>query len=81
VIAADNGMLPMMVRMFRWFRPTAKRSKFMTKGEVAEFFGVSKSTIDRWLRDGKLPRAKRRFGLKRWEYERIAPLRKSKPGI
>jgi predicted site-specific integrase-resolvase len=51
----------------------------MTKGEVAQFFGVSKSTIDLWLRDGKLPKAKRRFGFKRWEYERIASLRKSNP--
>jgi predicted site-specific integrase-resolvase len=53
----------------------------MTKADVAQFFGVSKSTIDGWLRDGKLPRPKRRFGIKRWEYERIAALRKSKPGI
>jgi excisionase family DNA binding protein len=53
----------------------------MTKGEVAQFFGVSKSTINGWLRDGKLPKAKRRFGLERWEYKRIAALRKSKPGI
>jgi predicted site-specific integrase-resolvase len=53
----------------------------MTKNDVAQFFGVSKGTIDGWLRDGKLPKAKRRFGIKRWEYEKIATLRKSKSGI
>jgi excisionase family DNA binding protein len=67
--------------MFSWFRASAKRSKLMTKREVAQFFGVSKRTVDRWLLDGKLPKATKRFGLKRWEYERIAALRKSKSGI
>ena len=68
----------MIAKLFRWFRPRAKTSKFMTKREVAQFFGVSKRTIDRWLQDGKLPSARKRFGLKRWEYERIAALRKRK---
>jgi excisionase family DNA binding protein len=75
----QRDALTMIAKLFRWFRPAVKRSKLMTKREVAQFFGVSKSTIDGWLRDGKLPKATTRFGLKRWDYERIATLRKSKP--
>jgi predicted DNA-binding transcriptional regulator AlpA len=52
------------------------RSKLVNKGEVARFFGVSKRTIDVWVADGKLPKPRRRFGLRRWEYEKIKALRK-----
>jgi predicted DNA-binding transcriptional regulator AlpA len=52
--------------------------KFINKRQVAQLFGVSKSTIDRWLRDGKLPKPKRRFGWPRWHYQELAVLVKSK---
>jgi predicted site-specific integrase-resolvase len=39
---------------------------------------VSKGTIGRWLRDGKLPQPKRRFGWARWNYEQLAALVKNK---
>ena len=52
------------------------RSKFVNKGEVARLFGVSKRTVDAWVADGKLPKPRRRFGLRRWEYEKIRALRK-----
>jgi excisionase family DNA binding protein len=53
-------------------------SKFINKSQVAQLFGVSKSTIERWLRDGKLPQPKRRFGWARWDYEELAALLKNK---
>jgi excisionase family DNA binding protein len=52
--------------------------KFINKRQVAQLFGVSKSTIERWLQDGKLPKPKRRFGWARWHYEELAALLKSK---
>jgi excisionase family DNA binding protein len=52
--------------------------KFINKSQVAQLFGVSKGTIERWLRDGKLPRPKRRFGWARWDYEELAALLKNK---
>jgi predicted DNA-binding transcriptional regulator AlpA len=56
------------------FQPT--RSKLINKREVALFFGVSKRTVDVWLLDGKLPKPTRRFGLRRWELDKIRALRK-----
>jgi predicted DNA-binding transcriptional regulator AlpA len=56
------------------FQPT--RSKLLNKREVALFFGVSKRTVDVWLLDGKLPKPRRRFGLRRWELDKIRALRK-----
>jgi excisionase family DNA binding protein len=52
--------------------------KFINKSQVAQLFGVSKSTVKRWLRDGKLPRPRRRFGWARWDYEELAALLKNK---
>ncbi len=52
--------------------------KFVNKRQAAQLFGVSKSTIERWLQDGKLPKPKRRFGWARWHYEELAALLKSK---
>jgi excisionase family DNA binding protein len=52
--------------------------KFISKRQVAELFGVSKSTIERWLRDGKLPQSKRRFVRARWNYEELLPLLKNR---
>jgi excisionase family DNA binding protein len=53
-------------------------SKFLNKRQVAQLFGVSKNTIERWLQDGKLPKPRRRFGWARWDYEQLEPLLKSK---
>ena len=50
--------------------------KLINKRQVQQLFGVSKSTVDRWLRDGKLPKPRRRFGLARWNYEELAALLK-----
>jgi excisionase family DNA binding protein len=52
--------------------------KFIKKREVAQLFGVSKSTIDRWLLAGKLPKPRKRFGSRRWDYDKLAALLKSK---
>jgi excisionase family DNA binding protein len=52
--------------------------KFINKSQVAQLFGVSKGTIERWLRDGKLPQPRRRFGWARWNYEELAALLKNK---
>lgn len=52
------------------------KRKLINKKQVQQLFGVSKSTVDRWLRDGKLPKPKRRFGFARWDYEQLAALLK-----
>src|SRR5205809_4703630 len=60
----------------------AKRRKFIGKRQVARLFGVSESTIDRWLHEGKLPKSERRFGLrKKWDYDELVTLLKRKPKI
>lgn len=70
----------MIAKMSRFFRST-NPSKLLSKGDVARFFAVSNSTIERWVADGKLPKPIRKFGMKRWEYNKIAPLRKGKSDI
>jgi predicted DNA-binding transcriptional regulator AlpA len=52
--------------------------KLLNKRQVAQLFGVSKSTIERWLQDAKLPKPRRRFGWARWYYAELEPLLKSK---
>jgi predicted DNA-binding transcriptional regulator AlpA len=52
--------------------------KLINKKDVQRLFGVSKSTVDRWLRDGKLPKPRRRFGFARWDYEQLLALLKVK---
>ena len=52
--------------------------KLIGKRQVAELFGVSKSTIERWLRDGKLPQSKRGFVWARWNYEDLRALLKNR---
>jgi excisionase family DNA binding protein len=54
------------------------RRRFITKREVAKLFGVSERTVEHWLRDGKLPKAKRKLGLRRWNYYELIALRKFK---
>ena len=39
--------------------------------EVAELLGCSKSTLYRWIREGKFPNVKRFPGGKRWSRETI----------
>jgi excisionase family DNA binding protein len=56
----------------RWSR------KFITKREVAKLFGVSEHTVEYWLRDGKLPKPKRKLGFRRWNYYEVTALRKFK---
>jgi predicted DNA-binding transcriptional regulator AlpA len=45
--------------------------KLISKRQVAELFNVSTRTIDRWLRDGKLPDPERTFLFTRWNYEEL----------
>ena len=54
------------------------RRRFITKREVAKLFGVSERTVEHWLRDGKLPKPKRKLGLRRWNYYELIALRKFK---
>jgi excisionase family DNA binding protein len=59
----------------------SNKKKFITKRQVAKLFGVSKNTIDRWLMDGKLPNPETRFGLRKWNYQALVALIKTKPKI
>jgi predicted DNA-binding transcriptional regulator AlpA len=68
----------MALEPFFGFRPASKTSRLITKREVAQLFGVSTHTIDIWLNNGKLPKGTRTFFLRRWDYEQIAALRKSR---
>ncbi|HEU4341239.1 MAG TPA: MerR family DNA-binding transcriptional regulator [Candidatus Binatia bacterium] len=52
------------------YRCTKRR--FINKRQVAELFGVSQRTVDRWLEDGKLPKPKRTFVSAKWNYDELA---------
>jgi excisionase family DNA binding protein len=51
--------------------------KLLNIDQVAQLFGVSKRTIEGWLKEGKLPKPMRRFGIRKWNSEQLEPLRKS----
>jgi predicted site-specific integrase-resolvase len=52
------------------------RKKFISKEQVRQLFGVTESTIDRWIQAGKLPTARRKFGFRRWDYDQMTALLK-----
>ena len=56
----------------------SRQTRFITKTEVAILFGVSKQTIDRWVKDGKLPQPRRSAFSARWPYDELVPLVKFK---
>jgi predicted DNA-binding transcriptional regulator AlpA len=56
------------------FIPTVlsrREKKLISKRQVAQLFGVSMHTIDRWLHDGKLPEPQRTFPWQKWDYEEL----------
>jgi excisionase family DNA binding protein len=53
------------------------RRKLISIDQVAQLFGVSKRTIEGWLKDDKLPKPTRRFGIRKWDIEQLETLRKS----
>jgi len=57
------------------------KRRFINKSQVAQLFGVKKNIIDRWLLDGKLPKPRRRFGFRRWDYNELLVLLKRQPKI
>ena len=58
-----------------------RKRRFINKSQVAQLFGVKKSIIDRWMLDGKLPKPRRRFGFRRWDYDEVLVLLKRQPKI
>ena len=51
----------------------------INKEQVRQLFGgVSKSTIDRWVNDGKLPKPTTKFLRRRWNYEELLNFLKRK---
>jgi len=58
-----------------------RKRRFINKAQVAQLFGVKKSIIDRWLLDGKLPKPRRRFGFRRWDYDELLVLLKRQSKI
>lgn len=50
----------------------ARIRELINKRQVAELFGVSQSTIERWIEDGKLPKPKTRLGSPKWDYDDLA---------
>jgi predicted DNA-binding transcriptional regulator AlpA len=61
------------------FRPEqTDQTRLITKREVAILFGVSKQTIDGWVKDGKLPQPRKSAFSARWHYEELVPLVKFK---
>ena len=55
--------------------------KLLNIRQVARLFGVSKSTVEGWIKGGKLPPPTKRFGFRKWDAERLESLRKNKPDI
>ena len=61
------------------FRPEqTDQTRLINKREVAILFGVSKQTIDGWVKDGKLPQPRRSAFSARWHYEELVALVKFK---
>lgn len=58
-----------------------QKRRFINKSQVAQLFGVKKNIVDRWLLDGKLPKPRRRFGFRRWDYNELLVLLKRQPKI
>ena len=52
--------------------------KLISIDQVAQLFGVSKRTIEGWLKDDKLPKPIRRFGIRKWDSEQLEALLKSR---
>ena len=53
-------------------------NRVITKKQLRQLFGVSASTIDRWVKAGKLPEPRRVLGSPRWNYEEVVGLLKTK---
>jgi predicted site-specific integrase-resolvase len=52
---------------------------FINKEQVRQLFGgVSKSTIDRWVNAGKLPKPTTKFMRQRWNYDELLNVLKVK---
>src|SRR5918994_3109105 len=73
-----------LYRVFRGYSPLSRthpigQTKLIDKREAARLFGVSKQTINGWIKAGKLPQPRRSFFSARWEYEKLVPLVKFKP--
>ena len=49
----------------------------ITKKQLRDLFGVSASTIDRWVKAGKLPEPRMILGSPRWNYEEVVGLLKT----
>ena len=45
----------------------------LTRSDLCELFSISSSTLDRWIADGRIPKATHRFGPRspRWSQESI----------
>lgn len=52
--------------------------KLINIRQVAELFGVSKRTVEGWVKDGKLPKPVRRFGFRRWDADKLESLLKNR---
>jgi predicted DNA-binding transcriptional regulator AlpA len=52
-------------------------NRLITKKQLRQLFGVSTSTIDRWVNAGKLPEPRRILGSPRWNYEEVVGLLKT----
>jgi predicted DNA-binding transcriptional regulator AlpA len=63
-----------VARIPKSFIPTVlscRDKKLIGKRQVAQLFGVSMHTIDRWLHDGKLPEPKRTILWQKWDFEEL----------
>jgi predicted DNA-binding transcriptional regulator AlpA len=56
-----------------------RKRKLINKRQAAQLFGVTEGTIERWLKDGKLPTPKKFFWSRRWDSDELMARRKFKP--
>jgi predicted DNA-binding transcriptional regulator AlpA len=55
-----------------------RKRKLINKRQIAQLFGVTQDTIERWLKDGKLPKPKKLFWSRRWDSDELVARRKFK---
>ena len=62
--AVTEALMPRLMEAMRKGDPP--EGPLLTKAQTAELFGVGKKTIERWVRDHKIPEPIRINGFPRW---------------
>lgn len=56
--------------------PRAPMTPLLSRSDLLSLLGISSSTLDRWIKDGRIPKPDYRFGPRspRWSQEALSSL-------